>query len=219
MKTTTSYSLAKSAFSLLLVLGLFSIAQAQESTDSLNSQVTLVLNNTRVHEVLGILSQQTKIPIGFEEASSVAGGENKLINIAIRRGSVRDALDAIVKADDRYKWEMTGGVINVLPNNRDDCISNVIVANLVIKDSRVEDVGFAITDTPEVKKKLTSLGLIDTRLREKQGSANLQVRLSISRIDVAVGQILNDLLRQDYIHHWAIVRYGPRAEYVAILFS
>lgn len=114
---------------------------------------------------------------------------------------------------------MIGGIINVLPKNKDDCISNVIVANLVIKDTRVEDMGFAITDSVEVKKKLDSLGLSDTRLREKQGPAKLQTRLSMSRIDAVVGEILNDLLRQNFIRYWAIVRYGPRAEYVAILFS
>lgn len=100
MKTTKS-NLAKGAFSILFLLSVSSTAQAKESTDSLNSQVTLVLNRSRVHEVLGILSKQTKIPIGFEEASPIAGGEHRLIDVAIRRGTVREALDVIVRADGR----------------------------------------------------------------------------------------------------------------------
>ncbi len=203
---------------LLFIISASATTKAQTG-DPLNSRVTLVVNRATIHKLLGILSLQTSVPIGFEETTAGDGSGAKLIDIAIRRESLKHALNAIVRADNRYEWATVDGVINVLPKQREQCICDVVLSNFSVRDLPLGDVGFAIMETPEIKAKMTELGLIDTHFKERGDDPPLRAKIAISRTNSTVREILNNLLKAGYVRYWAIVRYGDAKEYIAIVVS
>jgi hypothetical protein len=204
---------------LLMAVNPASPAATLQAPDPLSCRVTLVANGATIDKLLSMLSLQAQVRIGFEEVSAGDFGGAKLINVAIRQEPLKDALNAIVVADDRYDWRLVDSIINVMPKRKDACISDVVISNFSVHDVAIGDMPFALLETPELKDRLVELGLRYAEYKEKADEPRLQVRITLSRVNWTVKDILNDLLRTGSIRNWAIIKYGDRRDYVAIVIS
>ncbi len=207
----------------ILALFLFiqtSIVQSSK-TDVLSQNVPhLVLTNVSVEKVLTELTTKYAVPIGLEVAWEDTSHASDKITINIEQGTVRDVLNALVKSDARYRWEQIDGIINVFPKLEQTGILDVVVhdfkINGIISTSVVRQ---AITDSPEVKSKLDTLGIhLLNPVQLSIGVREVKRSFSINLQNVTVRSILNQIAKSGNTNYWVVSRFGQNNEFLIINF-
>jgi hypothetical protein len=197
----------------LCALSPVAVAQ-QPASDILERKVTLVLNDFDEELILKSLAEDAKARVGFESIGGAS--EQKKISISVEKGTIRDALDAFIKADERYKWEMADGVINIIPRESQEGILDVVIPNFFISDANIDDLSFAVTGTPEVLARLAKIKAKRSEYFFYVGAPKPSTRYSVSLPEMTVKEILNEFLRRDFAWYWNVSRYGEKNEYVAV---
>ncbi|MFL6208833.1 MAG: hypothetical protein ACJ74W_08290 [Pyrinomonadaceae bacterium] len=199
----------------MLILSGHGMAQTNVP-DPLNQKATLVIDNN-AYFILRVLSLKTKVPIGFEALpDELSRKGSSAISINVNPGTVRDALEAIVQADNRYTWELVNGVINVFPKDHQSSISDIEIPQFNVNDEEIAGIGFIITDLPEVRAKLKTLGVADNRMSDHGSAQQLKARVSFTLSKLTVREILNEMIKCNYINYWVIVRYGDSNELIRV---
>lgn len=209
-------------FLMILVLTLFGTATAQcpaqqpAARDLLDRSITLIFSGT-VTSALNSLSNLAQVPIGFVGVS----GENtnpRSIDLRVVQGTVRDVLNQIVRADDRYKWEQVNVCINVVPANvqRAD-FSELVITSLILNEVHLSDVGPAILDSPDIRARLETLGKKKTTEFKYIGPAFPDSKISIVFSNTTIRCALNEILNRKQARFWSLETLGAENEWVRII--
>jgi hypothetical protein len=206
---------------MILMLTLFGTTTAQcrsqerESKALLDAPITLVLPETNVANALNSLSNLAQIPIGFV---SVSGENDKPRSIHLRvRGTVRDVLNQIVTADNRYKWQQVEASINVVPANAQSVdLSELVITSLTINEVHISDVGPAILDSPGIRARLEILGKKPTGFIYI-GPAFRDSKISIAFSNTTIRCALNEILKRKQARFWSLETLGAEDEWVRII--
>jgi hypothetical protein len=158
----------------------------------------------------------------FREALSAAGVPGGIVKVSRcdedltlqnwgRLGSsLRDVLDAIVKVDDQYRWQLEDGVVNLLPADDQPALLQVRVKHLLVKNATsVYQAYSKLFALPEVKKAIADLKLNDSFERIQGGlSGNLnQTQFSVDRKSITLREALNAIVRAQGQAVWSYKEY------------
>jgi hypothetical protein len=115
---------------------------------------------------------------------------------------VRDVLDSIVRSDQRYEWNLEGGVINLLPKSDSPQLLDVRVAEFK-KSANVGNLFRALENTPEVRQRAVELGFSVETPKPISDDPNGFIigPVDSSRFDIncrncSVREVLNEIARQ-----------------------
>lgn len=178
--------------------------------------ITLILSNISVKNALHALSSRSNVPIGFIGIDGEDGIAKK-INIKVVQGNIREVLNEIVKADDRYKWEIVNGVINVSPLSLRNNIPELKIENLNLSEIEVSKVGAAILDAPEIQATLDTMGKKKTEQFNYVGPPSKNEKISVVLLNKTIRESLNQLLYKRQASFWAIETFGKKDEFVRII--
>ncbi len=185
---------------------------AQQNNDFLSRKITLVVKDLDEEAALRTLSSIAQVSIGFQK--DLESKDPTLISMTIRKGTVRDALEAFIKANSHYKWETIGNVINIVPKNNPDSLLEVMVNNFRFDDTNLRDLGLAIGELPEIATRLREMRLTHPKMLLAFGSPPPAHQFSIDLPPSTLRDILNELLRRNYTRFWVVKRSGNNSEYV-----
>ena len=182
----------------------------------LQRRITIVVNDIDEELFLSTISRRTKVPLGFLQIRGASGDPgNRKKSIAVRNGTVEQVLDRFVGEDPRYKWVMIDGVVNVLPTDDADIIK-VLVSRVDLRDAAPEEAEFSILDLPDVRASLKNAGLSQTEMRTSFGAVQERSRFSLSAESVTLQEILNQVVRSNFVGYWSLQFSGPNFEYVRL---
>jgi hypothetical protein len=168
--------------------------------------------------ILGDLASKHNVPIGIEivpEETNERSDEGLQINV--KDGTVKEALDAFVQIYPYYKWEEVNGVINISPKIEPDPLLETMISNFEVKQKNAAEISEAITKLPEVEIALRNDGLEAKRLTLLKSKPYDQwPKLSFTVQDKTVREILNHIIRTQNCKYWAVSRWGRSQKYIEI---
>jgi hypothetical protein len=94
---------------------------------------------------------QGRIPVGVE---AVNGPEGHAVDLALKRATVADVLNAAIRADPRYQWKEDEGVINLLPKQDGDPVFGVVIDHFEATNEMSVQMINQLLSIPKVKKYL-----------------------------------------------------------------
>jgi hypothetical protein len=183
----------------------------------------LDLKASNIHLMLSRLSAETKIPIGLEVSPNDNLSIDRDMKLEIQKGTVRIALDSIVKQNPLYTWKIKDGVVNVLPTdaNRDHLIKAVLETKL---ERFVVQPGMSrfllrqtVTAMPEVKLILDQENVHPENpsfMSRDFDSLGRNFSLEVSHVSVI--ELLNRVIRDSQTKYWIMVRQGERKEHFVL---
>lgn len=215
---TRMVKLAAAVFAMLLCLTRAGDATGQDSAPGFLDRP---VRDFRIEEgsVGWVLSNAAKtfdVPVGFEGAREPDAGPR--VSVAIRGGTMRDVLDAVIRQDPRYEWRVVDGVINVFPKtSRDDLLASLLATPVrefsIAGGTGRKVIQMRITDLPEVKAKLEAARVTPTYF----AVSNLDVipvgaKFSLTMTDTTVRGLLNRIVRDSTAKFWVLRRDGVSGE-------
>jgi len=166
------------------------------------------------------LADMYYIPIGLEVVTEKKGERTKRISIKVEEGTIRDVLDAIVQADPRYKWEEVNDVINIFPKEAGSPLLETVVSHFQVDQVNKVIASSAISETPEVKKKIKEMGISRAELIALSmwniPPPDFVVRFSLNLYNVTVRRILNEIMKAAGSNYWVFYRYGDNNEFFSM---
>jgi hypothetical protein len=183
----------------------------QGSKNSLLSQrMELHLRKATLMYALSTLAVDYRVPIGIEY--SPADKNEEKLDLDTKNGSLREILDAIVKQEPLYRWELVDGVVNFVPISGEDPFFETLLNTPISHyDPGKWTIKFqlrdAIENTPEVKKLLESKNVELAKYRDYAYKPSIytpkdppDLRMS----NTTVRQILNRIVKVSEHKRWAI---------------
>ncbi len=191
------------------------------------------VNGNCVRKILKNLAFVYDIPIGLELLNKDVENAQAFdkAGLLIRSGSLEEVLNQLVETQSNYRWKVKDRAIFVFPVKRDSIIKDLLdyrFGNIKFEFSSDRiGVDSFIFDTPQIKEKLSSLGLTLVSLQDMSGLGyktieELQGTVPDSSIDlnqISVKELLNRLLKQRKIRFWCVTRWGDAKEFISIIAS
>lgn len=216
-------------FTLLMLTPTIAVPRLVQSLETANQELvdrsidSLDLKASNIHLMLSHLSAATKIPIGLE----VSPNDDLLIDrdmkLEIQKGTLRTALDSIVKQNPLYTWKIQNAVVNVLPTepNRDHLIRAVLETKLerFTIQPRMSRFGLrqAVTAMPEVNSVLAQSNVhLENQSFLSRDFDPLGRDFSLEVSNISVTELLNRVIRDSQSNYWVVVRQGKRKEYFVL---
>jgi hypothetical protein len=210
MKATVlkiSTLILSSLFFCLFILHGICQGQTVSSNPLLQKTVSVRMQDVYAAQVLEFLADEYHIPAGIEIAASAkTKGTKKKISIHVFQASLETALDAIVKADPRYRWEVVDGVVNLLPKDGAESLLGIRVGAFQVSNLNRLETKRVIAELPEVSSKLKSLGLEPAPISLWPNNKRDPLRLSIDLRNTTLRAILNEIAKKTTF--WSISRFG-----------
>jgi hypothetical protein len=168
------------------------------------------------------LAQLCQVPIGFEATpdgdSSSTGLEGP--RIALMKGTIREALDALMVAEPCYAWEQTRGVVNVFPRERIDSLPNVTLRRFKVNAVLLSKTTTKICHCPEVRSWMARAGASEKSLSTLPSRAILNEQLiSLDLSNVPVRGVLNQIIKASRSCYWCYFRYGRNNSFFSLTVS
>ena len=183
----------------------------------------LDLKASNIHLMLSRLSAETKIPIGLEVSPNDNLSIDRNMKLQIQKGTLRIALDLIVKQNPLYTWKIQDGVVNVFPTdvNRDHLISAVLETKLQRFAVQPGMSRFLLRQTvtarPEVKSVLDQENVHpENQSFMSRDFDSLGRNFSLELTNVSVIELLNRVIRDSPTKYWIVLRQGERKEYFVL---
>lgn len=192
----------------LCCLQVVSYGQSAKDGSLLQRTVSVGMTDVYAAQVLEFLANEYRIPAGIEIVSSNRTKfAEKRITINVLQSPLETVLNTIIQADPRYRWEVSDGVINLLPKNKDDSLVDVEVTSFQIDNLSRLETKRAIADLPEVVSEMKSLGLEPAPIslwpyRDKRDP----LRLSLNLRNTTLRKILNEVAKRTKF--WSVSSFG-----------
>lgn len=183
----------------------------------------LYLEGTNIGILLSSFSYQTKIPIGLEVSQYDDLSPEKRMRVHIKKGSVREALDSIVKQSRLYTWKVQDEVVNVLPTdpNRDRLLRELLETRLerfaITRGLSRLGLRIALTKSPPIEAVLSR-----ENVRPENSSFMSRDTRPLGRdylldvTNISVSELLNRIIRDSQTKYWIVLRHGTRKEYFVV---
>jgi hypothetical protein len=159
-------------------------------------------------QVLEFLATEYQFPAGIEiESSDNVADKDKRISIYVFQKPLEFALNEIVRANPRYRWELNEGVVNLLPKEASESLVEIKIEKFEAINMKRIDVRKAIGDIPELGEKLKSLGLEFTTIsvwpnKDKRDTMILTVDIK----DTTLKSVLNEIAKKT--GYWSASRFS-----------
>ncbi len=173
----------------------------------------LRIEDKNINHLLAHIAYKYDVPISLEIATNEDLINGKKPRVQLKKGTLADVLDEIVKQKPSYTWEANERTINVFPKNdyRDPLLQTLLeirIAHFVIQKSTVR-LSFrqALTGSPELKNLLASYGV--RPLIETSGSIDISPfggDFSLDLENMSVRSILDSVIQTSKTKYWFIKR-------------
>jgi hypothetical protein len=181
--------------------------QVNKYPGSLDTPVVGVdYTNLRAIDVFQAVASRYHVTIGLSGLSE--GDDSFHINVGLRRGTIRDLLDAISREDARYHWELrrggsiavTIGALMVLPDLR--------LQSVDIERKRRLDLAESILPIPEVTTWLKDSGCLLDQITVFAGTPRREgATVSAHVRDEPLWVLLNAAAASSGQYFWSLVEY------------
>jgi len=168
------------------------------------------------------------IRVCLEKVPLEADEEDVRFSVSLWNASVREILDALVKADKRYTWRRYKGylpsvptrtdLINVLPLDADkdpEYLTNIRAKKVIIKSPPISPegaIGYISYFVPEIVRKLYPGAIAGSILGD--GGEKVKVRVNFEFEDMMVREILNEIALRTVGRGWVYeVVKGPKSDH------
>jgi len=223
---------------ILLIAGILAVGVLGQNKDSGQQSSANILERRLCEDsrlcnesaVMDILSSDSHVSMVISDSLMLAelpGGYAALPNYSekdnykFKPASLRmeDILNSIVVAEPRYKWEVSDGVINIIPIEEYPLL-NLRIAEFRVEDKTVNQMIDALKQHPAFKQGLAALNLeephpVDTDNGFVFGLGKpleSKKRFSVALKSATVRQILNEIVRQDDCAVWSYREWYPPSE-------
>jgi hypothetical protein len=138
------------------------------------------------------------------------------IVFGVRDATIDDLMDAIVKANPRYRWRRSESAIEVYPNQRGHSLLETKISSFRVTDVTAIEALHQLLAAPAIQSAMTSsqLQLASSENLEK----NLGKRFSMDLKDESLREALNRIATDSGLRFWVFQTSGPRREFVSIRF-
>jgi len=207
----------------------------QKLSNFLDQEININLAKTNLLYVVNKLAFEYNIPIGLEVDSSYRQKDfekmslkNKqltfLDEIEIKKGTLRNILNNLIKQEPKYKWKAIDGVINIYPiESRDLLLKRILDINI---KKKYKEINF---DTSKLLDTIIDFGGVQTFLTQEKltflkhdplnriySYPDTKVKMKIENKNIR--DILNQFIRESRLKLWVLERTGEKKEFVSINF-
>jgi len=213
--------------SIVLVVGSFAQSEARGLGKSpADIAVTdLRIEGANINILLAKLAYKYDVPISLEVAINEDLLKSKSLKVQLKKGTLADVFDTIVKEKPSYRWEISDRTIQVFPKSdyRDPLLQTLLeikIAHVSVRKSTVRlNFRQTLTDSQELKILLTSYGVrplnegfFATDFNTFGGDFSLELE------NLSVKSILNSIIQTTRTKYWFIKRDEESKEFFLINF-
>jgi hypothetical protein len=200
---------------ILIAASSFAHSQTRDLAKSVAdiSVTDLRIEDKNINQLLANIAYKYDVPISLEIATNEDLLNGKNPKVQLKKGTLADVLDDIVKQKPSYTWEANEGTIKVFPKDdyRDPLLQTLLevrIAHFVIQKSTVR-LSFrqALTGSPELKNLLANYGV--RPLNEAFHGLDTQPfggDFSLDFENMSVRSILDRLIQTSKTKYWFIKR-------------
>jgi hypothetical protein len=168
------------------------------------------------------LSEDYKVPIGFEVSPDDDLLIDRKIELKRDRATLKDVLTNLIPEDSLYSWEVRDEVINVFPKGRrepllssllDTSIKNVSVSRATSRFG----FSYAITGDARIRAVLASFGVEpNNEAYSSHDILGFGKNFSLNMSDSPLRVVLNKLIRESDAKFWFLNRDGKKGEFLLL---
>jgi len=218
-------------FSILLIIVFAASLFAQSETRRLAKDATgirvtdLQIEGQNINKLLAKIAYMYDVPISLEVATNEDLLKSKSLRVQLKKGTLADVLDDIVRQKPSYKWEADESTIKVFPKSdfRDPLLQTLLevqIAHIVVQKSTVKlNFREALTRSPELKNILVSYGVRPLN----EGFSHFDFEsfggdFSLDLENMSVRLILNNVIQTSKTRYWFIKRDEENKDFFLINF-
>ena len=192
--------------------------------DLLSMQIdNLDLEAANIGLLLSELAAKKSVPIGLEVSSEDDLLQTKPIRLQIKKATLAEVLNSIVKQNPLYTWTIQDEVVNVFPVDakRDPLLREVL-------ETKLEKFSIPRGMTRfDLRQTLSKMDIIKTLLTQHQVAPENQSFMSrdfvplgrgygLEMANVSVAALLNEVIRNSQTKYWVVLRYGDSKQYFVL---
>jgi|ERR1700752_777880 len=217
--------------SMLVVVAFAGSSSAQSNPPTLVKDASVVtvtdlqVKERNINHVLAKIAYTYKVPISLEVATNEDLLKGKGLKVQLKKGTLADVLDNIIRQKPSYIWEASEGGIRVFPKSefRDPLLQTLLetrISHFTVSKS-IAKLNFreALTRRPELAYLLASYGVRPSN----EAFHRLDILpfggdFSLDLENVSVRSILDSVIKNSQTKYWFINRDGDAREYLLVNF-
>lgn len=217
--------------STMLIIVFASSLFAQSETRRLETSAAsiavtdLQIEGANINKLLAKIAYKYNVPISLEIATNEDLLNSKSLTVGLKKGTLADVLDEVVRQKPSYKWEANESTIRVFPKSdyRDPLLQTLLevkIAHFVVRKSTGR-LGFrqALTRSPELKYLLETYGVRPLN----EGFSHFDYQsfggdFSLDLENMSVRSILDSVIQTSKTKYWFIKRDEENKEFFLINF-
>jgi hypothetical protein len=185
----------------------------------------LRIEGTNINKLLAKIAYKYEVPISLEVATNEDLLKSKRLVVQLKKGTLADVFNDIVKQKPSYTWEVSDRTIKVFPKSdyRDPLLQTLLeikIAHLIVRKSTVKlNFREALTHSPELKILLGSYGV--RPLNEGFSPPDFETfggDFSLDLENMSVRSILDSIIQTTRTKYWFIKRDEESKEFFLINF-
>ena len=185
----------------------------------------LRIEGTNINKLVAKIAYKYDVPISLEVATDEDLLKSHSLTVQLKKGTLADVFDDIVKQKRSYRWEADDGTIKVLPrsDHRDPLLQTLLeikIAHVSVRKSTVKlNFREALTHSPELKILLGSYGV--RPLNEGFSPPDFETfggDFSLDLKNMSVRSILDSIIQTTRTKYWFIKRDEESKEFFLINF-
>jgi len=215
---------------LLIILFAVSSVAKSEARGLVKSAADLAVTDlriegTNINQLLAKIAYKYNVPISLEVATDEDLLKSTSLTVQLKKGTLADVFDAIVKQKPSYTWETSDRTIKVFPKSdyRDPLLQTLLeikIAHVSVRKSTVKlNFRQALTDSQELKILLASYGV--RPVNEGFSPPDFETfggDFSLDLENMSVRSILNSIIQTTRTKYWFIKRDEESKEFFLINF-
>jgi len=183
----------------------------------------LELEADNIHLLLSELSSKKRVPIGLEVSPADDLSQTKTIRLAIKHGTLADALNSIVEQNPLYTWRIQDDVVNVIPleANRDQLLRSVLEKKLEKFSIARGTSRFTLRQTLSKTREITAIldrgGVVpNNQTFMSRDLSPLGRQYGLEATNISVSELLNQVIRESQTKYWIVLRDGDKKQYFVL---
>lgn len=185
----------------------------------------LRIEGTNINKLLAKIAYKYDVPISLEVATNEDLLKSNSLIVQLKKGTLADVFDSIVKQKPSYRWEASDRTIKVFPTSEycDPLLQTLLeikIAHVIVRKSTVKlNFRESLTHSSELKILLGSYGV--RPLNEGFSPADFETfggDFSLDLENMSVRSILDNIIQTTRTKYWFIKRDEENKEFFLINF-
>jgi len=185
----------------------------------------LQIEGSNINKLLAQIAYKYDVPISLEVATNEDLLKSKTLTVQLKKATLADVLDDIVRQKPAYTWEVSESSIRVFPKSefRDPLLQSLLELRIdrFVLPKRAAKLTFrqTLSNRPEFKSLLASYGVSSSiEVFSAYDIAPFGNDFSLDVENATVRSILDSIIRASPIKYWFINRHGDNRQYLVINF-